>query len=72
MSTVKSFPHRQEQDDDWRDGRDLSMSIDTDTGKTQPDRRATVSSHIESDYDGDAKQSVLSRLSHTDEEGDRW
>jgi hypothetical protein len=48
------------------------MPVKFNGSKQQPDRRATVSSHAESDYEDDAKESVVSHLSHGDEEMGQW
>lgn len=72
ITPAKSLTYRQKADEDWRHGKNLNIQTGSDTGKDHTDRRATVSEHIESDYDDDAKQSVISRLSHTDEDVDQW
>ncbi|OIW27194.1 hypothetical protein CONLIGDRAFT_645487 [Coniochaeta ligniaria NRRL 30616] len=69
---LEAFSHRQNTDEDWHHSSGSGIRLSTDTGKPQPDRRATVRSDAGSDYDDDAQHSVISRLSHTDEEVDQW
>ena len=69
--TLGSFSHIQHTEEDWRRSGSSGLPINIGAGKPQQDRRATVCAQAESDYEDDAKQSVTSRLSHTDEDRDQ-
>ncbi|KAH8907365.1 hypothetical protein BR93DRAFT_692158 [Coniochaeta sp. PMI_546] len=69
---AKSITYRRQSDEEWRNGSSSSTAYDTNHARPQPDRRATVSLQIESDYDDDTRKSVPSRMSHNDEEVDQW
>lgn len=70
--TLGSFSHIQHTEEDWRRSGSSGLPVNIGAGKPQQDRRATVCAQVESDYEDDAKQSVTSRLSHTDEDRDQW
>jgi hypothetical protein len=61
-------------DGGWRDDSHSRVSGNFNGNKQLPDRRATATSAAESDYeeDGDAKQSVISHLSHAENGIDQW
>ena len=71
-SAVKRLTNCQDPDEEWHRGSSAGISADMGMRKSQPDRRATVSPHVESQYDSDARASVISRSSHHGEVRSLW